>query len=367
MAEALRELIDRQSGKVPNLGPNDGAHLLRLSACPFEDFRPVVQASHVILKRERLLAPGPWDEALFWLGAEDGTAKTSPTAGAASTQPRQALPDYGIHFLRGEQSWAALRCVRFRSRPGHSDQLHLDLWWRGVNVALDAGSYLYNGQPPWDHGLAAADVHNTILVDGREPMLRAGPFLWLGRDRGRVLGHWRTESGGVEVVAGEHRAGAPRHIRHRRTVLRCGDRVWCVADDIIGRGDHDLRLSWLIPDGHWTAVDGGMQVELGDLRWAVEVQAEEPILALYRAGTRIWGPAIGGESPVWGWHSPTYSVRVPALHLKVLVRKELPQRLITVWTLGGGPREVPKIGWRAVGQAPVAFEWVEFGGERLRV
>ena len=33
------------------------------------------------------------------------------------------------------------------------DQLHLDLWWRGLNIAQDAGTYLYNADPPWDNPL----------------------------------------------------------------------------------------------------------------------------------------------------------------------------------------------------------------------
>ena len=35
---------DPESGAVPNLGPNDGAHILPLSSRPFADYRPVLQA-----------------------------------------------------------------------------------------------------------------------------------------------------------------------------------------------------------------------------------------------------------------------------------------------------------------------------------
>jgi len=41
----LFSLLDDESGRVPNLGPNDGAYLFPLSVLPFDDYRPVIQAA----------------------------------------------------------------------------------------------------------------------------------------------------------------------------------------------------------------------------------------------------------------------------------------------------------------------------------
>ena len=84
------------------------------------------------------------------------------------------------------ETWAYLRAARFTGRPGHADQLHLDLWWCGLNVAQDAGTYLYNAPPPWDNALARSEVHNTLVVNGLEQMTRAGRFLYLERAQARV-------------------------------------------------------------------------------------------------------------------------------------------------------------------------------------
>ncbi len=93
--------------------------------------------------------------------------------------------------------------------PSHADQLHVDLWWRSLNVAQDAGTYLYNADPPWDNNLTTAQVHNTVTVNGRDQFTRAGRFLYLDwfnayrrgileadpailqRTRGRHWGYWR--------------------------------------------------------------------------------------------------------------------------------------------------------------------------------
>ena len=55
----------------------------------------------------------------------------------------------GYYTLRGPETWGMVRCAEYRDRPAHADQLHLDLWWRGANIALDSGTYLYNPEPEW--------------------------------------------------------------------------------------------------------------------------------------------------------------------------------------------------------------------------
>ena len=49
------------------------------------------------------------------------------------------------------------------------DMLHLDVWWRGCNVLVDGGSYLYNGPGVWHNHFQSANSHNTVVVDSRDP------------------------------------------------------------------------------------------------------------------------------------------------------------------------------------------------------
>ena len=113
------------------------------------------------------LPRGPWDELALWFGI--------PLENRKYIQ----LPRYLGDQLYGKDSWAYLRTAQFTSRPSHADQLHVDLWWRGLNIAQDAGTYLYNADPPWDNRLTAAQLHNTVTVNGRDQFTRAGRFLYL--------------------------------------------------------------------------------------------------------------------------------------------------------------------------------------------
>jgi hypothetical protein len=58
----LLALLDPESGRLPNLGPNDGAYLLPLAAAPFADYRPTLQR-RAGLPRLRP-APGPGTNCL---------------------------------------------------------------------------------------------------------------------------------------------------------------------------------------------------------------------------------------------------------------------------------------------------------------
>jgi len=68
--EWLQQLVDMSSGDVPNLGANDGAHILNLSACGYRDFRPSVQWASVMFKGVSAYPPGQWDEQLEWLDVD---------------------------------------------------------------------------------------------------------------------------------------------------------------------------------------------------------------------------------------------------------------------------------------------------------
>jgi hypothetical protein len=53
-------------------------------------------------------------------------------------------------------------------------------------------------------------------------------------------------------------------------------------------------------------------------------------LQLVRSGIGLYGK--GPVSPTWGWASPTYGLKVPALSFAVTIIGELPVRLISKWS-----------------------------------
>ena len=154
------------------------------------------------------------------------------------------------HVLRhtGLPSWAYLRAVRFSGRPGHADQLHLDLWWRGQNLAMDPGTYLYNAPAPWDNSLALSAVHNTLTINNRDQMTHAGRFLFVDRAQAEVV---EAETGRLTARHdGYRRMGWV----HQRT-LQIIPQGWLVIDRVLPATPRarptnpgQARQQWLLAD-----------------------------------------------------------------------------------------------------------------------
>jgi hypothetical protein len=167
---------DALSGRAANLGHNDGAYIQPLAGGGYGDYRPVLQAAALAFLGKPALPPGAWDEYSRWLGlpAPEG----SPTMTRLGTAP---------YRLGDARCWATLRVAQFEDRPAHADQLHVDLWWQGYNVALDAGTFRYSAPPPWDNRLGSTLVHNTVTIDGNDQMRRVGRFLWIDWAQGKIV------------------------------------------------------------------------------------------------------------------------------------------------------------------------------------
>jgi hypothetical protein len=372
-ASCVGSMVGVESGYVPNFGSNDGALLLPLTTCSFQDYRPVIQLAYRYLSVEEPFIAGAWDEASFWFGLSQEKGDLSAieeklTSGSMSrlegegsgtdvlktsslesfkdiSMERRSYPKAGIYLLQGDETWGMFRCARFSNRPGHSDQLHLDLWWRGENIGLDPGTYLYNGAPPWQNGLAPAYVHNTTVVDGKEPMLRAGRFLWLKWAQGTLIRHKGSTDGTLEYICGEHDGYASMGLRVLRSIIRGGDSIWMIVDDLIGSGEHTLRCSWLLPDTSWEKGEASLRLHLP--QGQVMVHFDSPIThwGLYRAGLLIAGEDHTEGAETLGWFSPIYSIKQPALHYTATITGTLPLRLISLWCLGDVDPERLQVEW----------------------
>lgn len=351
MERSLDLLVAHQSatdGRLPNYGANDGALVSPLSCCDFSDFRPTLQAVSVLTRGERLYAPGPWDEeATWWLG---------PTALDAPLRPPRrrsaSFPTTGYHVLRGldEASFCTFRCGSLRDRFSQIDMLHVDVWWKGENVLVDAGSYLYNGPREWHHHFTGTACHNTIEVDGLDQMLRLRQFKVVYWTKARLLQfqdhpHWA-------LAEGEH-YGFRRHpgrVVHRRSVLYAKDETWVVIDRISGSGQHRSRLHWLGgPYPYRYNTDAGeLTLDTAAGPFSVRVLDGE-------GHVRPGDVAAGQEGPPRGWLSRYYGEKMSVPSLFVTSTDEVPQTFVTILSAGPPDIHVKKEGWSVMTQSATLF------------
>jgi asparagine synthase (glutamine-hydrolysing) len=314
-------------GRLPNYGSNDGALPCVLTSCDFADFRPTLQAVSLLTRGERVYPPGPWDEEAAWfLGPK---ALEAPLRDLARRSV--SFAETGYHVLRGEDegSFAALRCGSLRDRFSQIDMLQVDVWWRGLNVVVDAGSYLYNDTSGWHEHFMGTGSHNTLVVDDRDQMVHFRRFKVLYWTQARLLRfeerpQWR-------LAVGEH-YGYRRHAGrcvHRRSVLMFQDDLWVVADTVLGRGRHAARLHWLCGEFPHSFLGPksflSLQTPLGPFA----------LRAFDETATPLAGDVVRGrESPPRGWLSRYYARKVPVPSFAAEREGPLPMTILSV--LGAG-------------------------------
>jgi len=207
------------------------------------------------------------------------------------------------------------------------DMLHLDIHWRGHNVACDPGTFRYNASDELHEHFTGTASHSTLTVDGMDQMVRIRKFKMLYPTIAKLEAFEVHDDHVVCVGTHSGYQRLPGSPLHRRAVLFLKSELWVVIDTVLGSGSHDVRLHWL----------------LGDFPH-VPVPAATSCTLLTPSGefsVRVWDVAgapcaldiaVGAEHPPRGWLSRRYGARQPVPSVAVSAREELP--LMFVSTLG---------------------------------
>jgi asparagine synthase (glutamine-hydrolysing) len=320
----LVSMTDPVSGRAPNSAGNDGALLLQLDSCEYPDMRPACAAANSMFEEGILWGLGPWAEVLFHLhGPKVATWGVLHPAAAAPVFKGSTCV-----VLRGKESWATLRCGEFRHRPRHADSLHLDLWWRGLNLAMDPGSFRYNAPAPWREGLVHTRFHNCVEVDSQDQLCKGPRYMWTNWHRS---GCDRAEASEAGLLAEAWHDGyfrLEKGLIHRRTVKLGTADEWEVLDLLEGCRTHQARIHWLLPDcpHEW---DGAgsllLHTDSGKVRVHLSCTVPEgvnPVFTLVRAD----------EHSCEGWVSRHYGKKEAALAFSMTCVCAFPLRMRTLFT-----------------------------------
>ncbi|MZQ74571.1 MAG: hypothetical protein GT589_00235 [Peptoclostridium sp.] len=169
--------VQAENGDVPNYGSNDGALIFPLSICDYRDFRPVLNTMYVLMTGKRLYEKGPYDEELLWFGGSTDLPVERRTLKSI------AFEYSGFYVLRSEDSFLMTCLQDYKSRPAHMDQLHIDIWHKGINVLCDSGTHSYASELGKE--LSSTIGHNVVKLPGIEQMNKRGAFLvtdWTKQD-----------------------------------------------------------------------------------------------------------------------------------------------------------------------------------------
>tara|TARA_R110001583_G_scaffold169781_1_gene322974 strand:- start:7682 stop:9496 length:1815 start_codon:yes stop_codon:yes gene_type:complete len=251
---------DIKSGDAPNLGANDGARLIPLTATDYRDFRPCVQlASALFLDKSAYKGDGDFNIPFKWLELK------IPEQSIASKAPKDFI-DGGYAYLITSNAALYFNYPMFKFRPSQSDVLHIDFWLNGENIFRDGGTFSYNAGQKYIDYYGGVKSHCTVEFDSHEQMPRLSRFL---------LGDWLKTSIKKElVVTNEEQTVTAGYkdrfgCEHTRTIKLqpCS----LVIQDIISGFKAKAVLRFRLAPAAWKLVGNSIVSELCTINFSADV------------------------------------------------------------------------------------------------
>lgn len=166
----LYQFVQPENGNLPNYGNNDGALFFPLADSEYRDYRPQLNTLHQILTGKPLFN-----------SKEDFINPTKTKFNFAPLELKfgcTAFESSGYYLFRTEDAFTFIKCSGYIDRPAQADNLHLDVWKKGVNVLRDGGTYKYNTNPENSNYFFGTKSHNTVVIEDFNQMKKGGRFIW---------------------------------------------------------------------------------------------------------------------------------------------------------------------------------------------
>lgn len=248
-ASFLRSMLDC-GGSVPMIGDDDETRVI--AQPPDREPRYVASVTAAIAGltgRPELLPPGRdphLRDALFaappgsrpW---QQGSA-TFADVGYSTVHDVVAGRRVDLVFDHGRLGYLGL------SAHGHADALALWLSIDGIQVLIDAGTYLYHSGGSRRLELRESLHHNGLNIGQVSHSRASSAFGWSSRAEARLEADEARGPGQSWAVAGSHDGYRRRFgIRHRRGIAREADAI-VVTDRLIGSsGPTPVEIHFLLP------------------------------------------------------------------------------------------------------------------------
>jgi hypothetical protein len=338
MLEFLASVMDA-GGNVPMFGDSDDARVVSLAQPePPSRARSLLATGAVLFSRGDFKAKaGTLDDQSRWLlGDEAESVFRALDPYAVRLPVRREFPDGGYYILGSDfETGNEIRLVADAgplgypsiAGHGHADALAFTLSLSGLEFLVDSGTYAYHTQARWREYFRGTSAHNTLRVDELDQSQPGGNFMWL-RKANAGCSAWRT-SAAEDVFEGWHdgytRLADPV-IHCRRISFEKREGRILVEDTLRMEGEHDIELFFHFSEA-CRVVPSAAGCTATRLHRALALQLPQA----EGSETRIYH---GSTSPIGGWVSRRFDVKVPAPTLAWRARLRGPTVLRSVIRCG---------------------------------
>ena len=248
-AHYLRTIAD-DLGRLPLLGDDDGGQWFKFGEGAPADAAVSLGVAADLL-HDAALAVAPVSGDTLWILGRP-PASSSAIAGAANGWPSCLLPESGYFVSRmaggGHLVFDAGPHGFLNAGHAHSDALAVVLTAGGEPVLIDPGTATYTMAPNTRDRFRSSRMHNTLVLNGQEHAIPAGPFHWRTRVESRFLVARTGRE--IDFAIGTHDGYGP--MRHMRAVLALHGIGWLIVDRVITDRDTSAEIFWHL-DPAWDA------------------------------------------------------------------------------------------------------------------
>ncbi len=238
------------SGDVSNFGLNDGSLPFKFDeTVHFRNYNHQVDTLSLALKIDTFSSSN--DYALFFNGIKN----------TINLKPINRLENKGVIEYKGAGYIVVneadikllIRAGNYKSRPGQSDNMHVDLWYKGENLLCDSGSFSYNTkEKEVEAYFLSTRSNNTITINDEDHMQKGSNFIWTSIVDYPLINCKETGEGFEIVIELEAYKYYEYPLRIKRSVvLNTSKKELIVEDSILNpqeRQSYDLKQHWhLLP------------------------------------------------------------------------------------------------------------------------
>lgn len=217
MADAALSLV-APSGRMPMIGDDSMPHFVVIAGTmgsPGPVSASVCFEAFLRVEHARLFATTAWGRDLLTLSKAVAGARRFHEAGIDVARDAHGH----VAFTHGPQHHHP-----FSHGHLHADAGSFELELEGVPLVVDSGTYLYGVDPAVRAHVRGARAHNTVVVNGVEPMKPTAPFQWESVASAEALAFGAE---GDVVATGSRRRLPGLHgtVEHTRALVRVGETV----------------------------------------------------------------------------------------------------------------------------------------------
>ncbi|MFV0238222.1 MAG: alginate lyase family protein [Flavobacteriales bacterium] len=239
----LNTCQDDYTGWLPNYGANDGALFFKLSNTDYRNYKAQLYALASLLNIEfKGTISDEEKEDINWYHIQ-----SEAQLKAVDKSSKSVFKNSGYYIIREKDVITFIRCGSYKDRPIQADNLHLDIWIKGVNVLWDAGSYKYNTKEEELKYFNGTKAHNTLRIGNFDQMKKGSRFIWnnwIKKAKGSII-----EKEDTFIFEGKF-CGFKElgNITHNRTVIKVKNKLeWLIEDSVEGDFyNNEVEVNWHI-------------------------------------------------------------------------------------------------------------------------